>query len=110
MTFANLAGETFLIMTEIGFWRGIVDREIPGATYIEQRDRMVFTQLSHSTPHCTFITDAPFQSDPVPGRAVVPIVDDGAHAVFHLIARADATDIVARLFAWVKGRQVGAYG
>ncbi len=103
VTFADLAGETFLIMTEIGFWRGIVDREIPDATYIEQRDRMVFTQLSHSTPHCTFITDAPFQSDPVPGRAVVPIMDEGAHAVFHLVARADASDIVARLFAWVAG-------
>lgn len=102
VTFADLAGETFLIMTEIGFWRDIVDREIPDATYIEQRDRVVFTQLSYSTPYCTFITDAPFQSDPVPGRAVVPIVDEGAHAVFHLVARADAADIAVRLFSWVQ--------
>lgn len=102
VTFADLAGETFLIFTDIGFWREIVDREIPGATYIEQRDRMVFAQLSYSTPHCTFISDAPFQSDPVPGRAIVPIVDDGAHAVFYLVARADAQGIASGLFSWVE--------
>lgn len=107
VTFADLAGETFLIFTDIGFWREVVDRKIPGATYIEQRDRMVFTQLSYSTPHCTFISDAPFQSDPVPGRAVVPIVDDGARAVFYLIARADARGIASGLFSWVEGRIAG---
>ncbi len=107
VTFADLAGETFLIFTDIGFWREVVDREIPGATHIEQRDRMVFTQLSYSTPHCTFISDAPFQSDPVPGRAVVPIVDDGARAVFYLIARADARGIASGLFSWVEGRIAG---
>ena len=106
VAFADLAGETFLIFTDIGFWREIVDHEIPGATYIEQRDRMVFAQLSHSTPHCTFISDAPFQSDPVPGRAVVPIVDDGAHAVFYLIARADARGIASGLFSWVEGQRM----
>lgn len=106
VAFADLAGETFLIFTDIGFWREIVDHEIPGATYIEQRDRMVFMQLSYSTPHCTFISDAPFQSDPVPGRAVVPIVDDGAHAVFYLIARADAWGIASGLFSWVEGQRM----
>lgn len=106
VAFADLAGETFLIFTDIGFWREIVDHEIPGATYIEQRDRMVFMQLSYSTPHCTFISDAPFQSDPVPGRAVVPIVDDGAHAVFYLIARADARGIASGLFSWVEGQRM----
>lgn len=106
VAFADLAGETFLIFTDIGFWREIVDHEIPGATYIEQRDRMVFMQLSYSTPHCTFISDAPFQSDPVPGRAVVPIVDDGAHAVFYLIAPADARGIASGLFSWVEGQRM----
>ena len=106
VAFADLAGETFLIFTDIGFWREIVDHEIPGATYIEQRDRMVFMQLSYSTPHCTFISDAPFQSDPVPGRAVVPIVDDSAHAVFYLIARADARGIASGLFSWVEGQRM----
>ena len=102
VAFADLANGTFLIMTNIGFWRGLVDRAIPGATYIEQNDRMVFSQLARSTPHCTFITDAPFQRDATPGRAIVPISDPAAHAVFYLVARSDAKGIVGALFSWAR--------
>ena len=107
VAFADLAGETFLIATNIGFWRNLVDHAIPGATYIEQADRMVFMQLAHTTSHCTFITDAPFQRDAMPGRAIVPISDEGAHAVFHLVVRADAGGVVAQLFNWVRERATG---
>lgn len=102
VSFADLANETFLIMTNIGFWRGLVDRAIPGATYIEQNDRMVFSQLARSTPHCTFITDAPFQRDATPGRAVVPISDPAAHAVFHLVIRTNTKGIAGTLYSWVR--------
>lgn len=101
VAFADLAGETFLIMTNIGFWRGVVDRAIPDATYIEQADRMVFMQLAHTTPHCTFVTDAPFQRGSHPGRAVVPISDSDAHVGFHLVARSDASGVARALFSWV---------
>ena len=102
VSFADLAGETFLIMTNIGFWRGVVDRGIPGATFIEQADRMVFSQLAHATPHCTFVTDAPFQRDAMSGRTVVPITDAGAHAVFYLTMRGDAGGLTAQLYRWVR--------
>ena len=102
VSFAGLAGETFLIMTNIGFWRGVVDRAIPGGTFIEQADRMVFLQLAHATPHCTFVTDAPFQRDAMPGRVVVPITDASAHAVFYLTMRGDAGGLTAQLYRWVR--------
>lgn len=102
VSFADLANETFLIMTNIGFWRGLVDRAIPDATYIEQNDRMVFSQLARSTPHCTFITDAPFQRDATPGRAIVPISDPAAHAVFYLVTRSDAKGTAGALFSWAR--------
>lgn len=107
-TFADLAGESFLIMSEIGFWRAVVDREIPRATYIEQRDRVVFDQLARSTPHCTFITDAPFQRDEALGRAVVPLADASAHAVFYLVVRSGAAGVPASLFAWAQEHAGGA--
>lgn len=102
VTFADLDRETFLIMTNIGFWRDIVDARMPHATLIEQHDRMVFDQLVHSTPYCTFATDAPFQRGSIPGRAIVPIDDADAHALFRLVVRADAHGLAARLFAWVE--------
>lgn len=98
----DLAGETFLLLTNIGFWRGVVDRTIPDAIYIEFDDQNVFFQLAASTPYCTFITDAPYLGDAPPGRVVVPIEDEEAHASFWLVVRADARGIVRGLFGWAQ--------
>lgn len=98
VTWEDLDGETFLLFSDIGFWRGVVARALPRSTFIEQTDRVVFSQLARSTPHCTFVTDAPYmENDAVPGRAVVPIDGEGAHAVFMLVARQDAGEKVLRL-------------
>ena len=97
----ELDGSTFLIITGIGFWRGLVERALPHATFIEQDDRVVFAQLARTTPHCTFVTDAPYmENDPVPGRTVVPLKDPEAHVTFYLVARANVTGLAARLFDW----------
>lgn len=98
---AELAGNSFLILTGIGFWRDLVERAIPHATFIDQDDRMVFSQLVRTTPHCTFVTDAPYmENDPLPGRAVVPVEDEAACATFYLVVRADASGLAAQLFEW----------
>lgn len=102
---AELDGSTFLILTGIGFWRGLVERALPHATFIEQGDRMVFAQLARTTPHCTFVTDAPYmENDPVPGRAVVPLEDAEARVTFWLVARVNATGLAVRLFDWCASR------
>lgn len=98
---SELDGSTFLILTGIGFWRGLVERALPHATFIEQDDRVVFVQLARTTPHCTFVTDAPYmENDSVPGRTVVPLEDSEAHVTFYLVVRANATGLAARLFDW----------
>lgn len=100
--FAELAGNSFLILTGIGFWRDLVEDAIPHASFIEQGDRMVFSQLARTTPHCTFVTDAPYMENSTPsGRVVVPIEDDAAQVTFHLIARSGAAGLAAQLFNWV---------
>ena len=92
---------TFLILTGIGFWRELVEHALPHATFAGQDDRMVFTQLARTTPHCTFVTDAPYmENNPVPGRTVVPLEDSEAHVTFYLVARANATGLAAGLFDW----------
>lgn len=102
VTCDDLKGETFLILTDIGFWRERVDRALPQTTLIEQRDREVFMQLAHTTPHCIFVTDAPQNQGVQAGRAIVPLDDDIAHATFHLIARVDAPKPARELFSWVQ--------
>ena len=102
---AELAGNSFLLLTVIGFWRDLVERAILHATFIDQDDRMVFSQLVRTTPHCSFVTDAPYmENDPLPGRAVVPVEDEAACATFYLVVRADASGLAAQLFEWATSR------
>lgn len=104
---AQLDGSTFLILTGIGFWRELVERALPHATFIEQDDRIVFSQLARATPHCTFVTDAPYmENDPVPGRTVVPLEDSEAHVTFYLVARVGAAGLAARLFDWASSHSM----
>lgn len=101
LTAAQLDRETFLIMTDIGFWRQRVDHALPNATFIEQNDSMVFSQLAHSSPYCMFITNAPFRGDPPAGRVIVPFDDPAAHADFLLVTRDSARSMALELFDWV---------
>lgn len=101
LTAAQLDRETFLIMTDIGFWRQRVDHALPHATFIEQNDSMVFSQLAHSSPYCMFITNAPFRGDPLAGRVIVPFDDPAAHADSLLVTRDSARSMALELFDWV---------
>ncbi|OUP11097.1 LysR family transcriptional regulator [Collinsella sp. An2] len=103
VTAADLDGQTFLILTDIGVWRDAVDAALPHATLIDQRDRAVFAQLARTTPHCLFTTDAPYLEARMPGRAIAPIDEPWAHLTFWLVARADATGEVRQLFDWAQG-------
>lgn len=100
LTAAQLDHETFLIMTDIGFWKQRVDHALPHATFIAQSDSMVFSQLAHSSPYCMFITNAPFRGGPPAGRVIVPFDDPSAYADFLLIARNDARPMALDLFDW----------
>ncbi|WP_455138539.1 LysR family transcriptional regulator [Thermophilibacter sp.] len=101
---ADLDGQTFLILTDIGVWRDAVDAALPHATLIEQRDRSVFSQLARTTPHCVFTTDAPYLDAQAPGRAIVPVDEAWAHLTFWLVVRADTRGETRQLFDWVRAR------
>lgn len=66
VSFADLAGETFLVLDGIGFWKDVYEQSIPDVHSIVQRNREVFTQLVDSSDILCFTTDAPQNSD---GRA-----------------------------------------
>lgn len=104
VTMADLDGNSFLLFSDIGFWRERVDAALPHATFVEQHDRTVFSQLIRSTPHCFFTSDSPFQGGLPPARITVPIDDDAARATFYLIVRTDAGPVAAQTFAWAQTR------
>ncbi|MCR5583733.1 MAG: LysR family transcriptional regulator [Eggerthellaceae bacterium] len=102
VSFADLAGETFLVMDAIGFWRDVYERAIPDVHSIVQRDREVFTQLVDSSDIPCFTTDAPQNSNHANGRVEVPLSDADAHVTFYLVALKSAPARVCEIIDWVK--------
>lgn len=102
VSFADLAGETFLVLDGIGFWKDVYEQGIPDVHSIVQRDREVFTQLVDSSDILCFTTDAPQNSNHVRGRVEVPLSDASAHATFFLVALHQNSERVREIVDWVK--------
>ncbi|MBE6482943.1 MAG: LysR family transcriptional regulator [Actinomyces ruminicola] len=106
VTAAELDGETFLLLADIGFWRERCDRYLPHSQFVVQEDRGVFEQLARSSSLPHFVTDAPALSAPGPDRVVVPIRDAMAHATFYLLLRPGGRGEAEAVFDWVRSRAV----
>ena len=83
--FADLAGETLLEYTKTGFWHQVHRDEIPGATYVEYDDIMVYMNVIKSPALPTFVTELGHtKSEERAGCTTIPIVDERATAHYHL--------------------------
>lgn len=102
VSFADLAGETLLVLDGIGFWKDVYEQGIPDVHSIVQRDREVFTQLVDSSDMLCFTTDAPQNSNHARGRVEVPLSDASAHATFFLVALRQNSERVREIVDWVK--------
>ena len=105
LTFADIDGEDFLLMGDIGFWRNLVDEKMPHATFVIQEDRTVFEQLSTTSSLLSFVTDAAYMAYAAradPRRVTVPLSDPEAHVSFYLLVHADGQHQAQELFDWVK--------
>lgn len=87
VSFADLAGEGFLVYGDLGVWGDVVRREIPGALWQAEEDALVFASLSATTPLLTFYTERAEQ--PPTGRTLVPIEDASAAQTFYLLWKQD---------------------
>ncbi|MBQ6491886.1 MAG: LysR family transcriptional regulator [Atopobiaceae bacterium] len=102
VSFADMEGETFLVMEQLGFWREVYEGSIPGVQSIRQADREVFLQLVKSSDLLCFTTDAPQHRGGIEGRVAVPISDASAHATFFLVALREAVPRVGEIVDWVE--------
>ena len=92
MALADLAGETFIMASALGFWTNVVKREIPGAKFIEQDD---ITDLRDIINHSTlpaFVTDFTEKARHLPSleqssRLAVPIRDEAVNVHFYAVCR-----------------------
>lgn len=98
VAFADLDGETFLLQAHVGFWRQLVEREMPHSVFVTQENRAEYMELSRYTTTPTFVSDAGTDPHEADDRIVIPITDAPAHPTYYLLVRTDARDGVRMIF------------
>ena len=101
VSFADLDGESFLVLSEVGFWMDMLRRHMPNANIVEQADRSVFEQLVRTTELLSFVTNVTQATRAGFERIAVPISDADAHATFYLSVLCDAPQRVLDIYDWV---------
>ena len=104
VSFADLDGESFLVLSEVGFWMEMLRRDMPHANIVEQADRSVFEQLVRTTDLISFVTNITQATRSIPSRIAVPIVDADAHATYYLSSLVDAPQRVQDIYDWVSNQ------
>ena len=101
VSLADLDGESFLVLSEVGFWMDMLRRHMPNANIVEQADRSVFEQLVRTTELLSFVTNVTQATRAGFERIAVPISDADAHATFYLSVLCDAPQRVLDIYDWV---------
>lgn len=86
LTFADMDGENFLRMSDVGFWHELTVRKMPNSRFLMQNDRYSFAELLNASVLPSFNTNLAkkymgIHSD----RIDIPIADDEATAAYYLV-------------------------
>ena len=100
VSFADLDGESVLVLSEVGCWMGMLRRNMPHANIVEQADRSVFEQLVRTTDLISFVTNITHATRSNLDRVAVPIADADAHATYYLSSLVDAPQRVQDIYDW----------
>lgn len=107
LSLADLDGETFMVLRDIGVWRDVVARAMPRTTLIVQEDQRVYEQVVASSDVLGFVTE---QTETLrggldrPDRVAVPIDDDATRLDFHLVVPNEPTGPAAPVVRAVAAR------
>ena len=85
----DLAGETMLLYTHIGFWSELVRRRMPKTRFLLQDDRRTLLELIGSSGIPAFTTDIANLSRNLGGRICIPFSGPEARVDYYLVCRKD---------------------
>lgn len=86
LTFADMDGENFLRMSDVGFWHELTVRKMPNSRFLMQNDRYSFAELLNASVLPSFTTNlAKDYMGIYSDRIDIPIADDKATAAYYLV-------------------------
>lgn len=84
----DLAGETMLLIKDIGIWRELVDSKMSQTNFILQEQDEAFSALIQASALPAFATNLTIKNrDERPNRTVIPILDPEAAITFYCAVR-----------------------
>ncbi len=90
LSFSDLDGESFLLMSEIGFWHDMTVRKMPHSRFLIQNERTTFDEIINASVLPTFSTDtANAFLGKSADRVEVPITDEEAEVHYFLVCLKD---------------------
>ena len=101
LTFADMDGETMLLMSDIGFWYDITLRKMPHTRFIMQDDRDAFNEIVSASVLPSFSTDlAGEYLESAVNRTDIPISDSEAKVTYFLVCLKKDRKQFDRLFRY----------
>lgn len=86
ISFEEVDGETFLINRNIGFWRNIVEKQMPNSKFLTQESSENVNELFENTNYLSFATDLGNKLNRYNKDYVyIPIKDEDAKQVFYYL-------------------------
>lgn len=93
LTFADLAGQNILLLSDIGFWTEMIKSQIPSANFLYMENTAAFTDVANMGTFPTFIsTVAAPPKDP--NYKIIPLAERLATAQFYFLLKK------ANLYKW----------
>lgn len=97
----DLAGETFVVYDNLGFWDKVKREKIPGAKFIriERKDKDdSLTQIIGATDMPSFISDQTTQFELPKNRVAVPLSDPEMNVTFWRVCKKDKEPLYKKFF------------
>lgn len=96
ISFADLNGQSVLLLSKIGFWYEICKKLLPDSHLLLQKDREVFNELTKLSALPIFKSNITILKDNVDhNRILIPIVDDEAKVKYYAIYSKDKENLLA---------------
>lgn len=79
----DLAGQSLLLYSSIGFWYDLCQEKIPNPRFLLQNDMDVFNELVEASALPCFVTDVTLATAHHENRIAIPILDPEAHVTYY---------------------------
>lgn len=100
ISFADLNGQSVLLLNKIGFWYEICKKLLPDSHLLLQEDREVFDELTKLSALPIFRSNITILKDNVDhNRMLIPIVDDEAKLTYYAIYSKDKENLLAPILS-----------